>query len=408
MSKRSRIGYTKTKAIVREGVQAEINSKLYEVIDTVIPTIIINQLRAIWDFSNEKRIELSGSFNFIVERSEKRKITSIRWGLDKNTIRGTRGGVEIMPNTITYHTHPGSTRANREILFTLPSSADLSMYILAYPENQINLILDRQGIVVLDIDLADTVNKIMARGMDKISYAAYVKADYEQWYNTIVRVNPGWHIVEDPDGYSYTAMNSRADKTLVVNKLRQYGIRSKFISWNVKSIPVSLDNIMTSEDSEGTIYTETTTSNYNTNNRNKPRKTGLSAAQYWYYFENRNRNYVGPYTSLYILKKYSENKIEDDTLIREGLDVAPKPFKEYRKRLLDSVKISSLLLQKIFNSHKDILNNIKINKLENIWNNFDQYYGGLELEDGPESNVSKEKLQEFRNAMNKILFSENN
>jgi hypothetical protein len=403
MSKRSRVGYTKTSAKAREGVQVEVYGKLYEVIDTVIPNIIIRQLYNIWNKSNLNKLEVSGSFNFIVERSENRKITGIRWGLDKNTLQGTRKAVNIIYNTITYHTHPGSSSINKELLFTIPSPSDLSVYILSYPQNQINLILDRQGIIVLDIDLTNMVKKIMERGMDLASYAAYVKSDFEQWYSTI-HTNPGWYMVDDPDGYSYLRINTRADKTLVLNKLKQYGINSQFVSWNVESIPVKLDNIMTSEDVEKTTYIETSNSNYE--NRNKQRKTRLSAPHYWYYFENRNRNYVGPYSSLEILENYTVNKIKDNTLIREGLDKAPKPFKEYRKKILETASISSLQLKRIFDKHKNVLENINNNRLLNIWDNYDQYYGGLILEDRPESNnMSRAKLDEFRNAMNKILFS---
>lgn len=405
MSKRSRVGYTITDATVRKNVKTELNGKLYEVIDTVIPGVIIRQLRFIWEESDRIRREKSGSYVFIVERSSNREITGIRWGLDKNTILGERGQVILKPNTISYHTHPGSSRSNKDRLFTLPSGADLRVYISNYPTNQINLILDRQGIVVLDIDLEETVKKIMERGMDVAAYAAYVQADYDQWYTTISK-NPGWELVGDMDNYSYVTINNRADKSLVVNKLKQYGINSKFISWDVESIPVSLDNIMTTEGERGTIYFETT-NNSNSKSRSKGRKSKLNVTQYWYYF--KNNRFVGPYTSQKLLQKYSENKINDNTLVREGLDEEPKQFRVYRKRILDSVKITSLQLKRIFDKHKNVLENINNNRLLNIWDNYDQYYEGLRMEDRPDSNnMSRAKLEEFRNAMNKILFSENN
>jgi len=226
---------------------------------TTIPEIIINRLFGIFYESTSNMRERSGSFYFsIVKKKNNNNKLSVNYGVNKNRLTGTPHSVNIIANTISYHTHPIAAQL-RNLYFTIPSGVDLYAYIMLYPFNQVNLILDAGGIMVFDIDpiLSEQaatrvitknypggVSTVLTTNKKKKIYADFVKNDFDIWsLNNTQTGTPIYTI--DGTGYRERT-NNRTFINLLIAKLKTYGINCALYGWGVKEIPITFDYFVNS------------------------------------------------------------------------------------------------------------------------------------------------------------------
>lgn len=358
MSKRQRTGYEVVNAKIRPGVVRNLGGVSYQVMDTYIPRTVINNLKRVWNQSNRGRKEFSGSFKFGIRLNNSGQPNGVYYGLNKNERTGQRGGVIILDNTISYHTHPGPGAGTPEsnILFTIPSGQDLGMYLSRWPKDQINMILDQHGIIVLDVNI-DRVLEIMAqKRLNNIDqWANMVRDDFNKWTDRGI-IAPGWELRTDTDGfYFYRVSNTRSleqGRRAIINKISEYGINCSLHGWNAQRIPVAFETL-------GVEKSRSFGPSTITKNRTPPMRKRKIGPKYVY---KKNGKEFGPFGVPDMLKKYTKGSITDRTLVRPDAGTAYTMFKTYRIKFIENdPKVAT-------NMPTKVLNGISEQKLKKIYN----------------------------------------
>lgn len=123
----------------------------------VLPKHTLKLLKRVQQKSNRDGWEYAGAVDFRVNKRNDIVFLDPTYTTSKSKSSVNLQEVhEVWPNMISYHTHPAPPvrSMSNEAIVTLPSRADLKAYIMGYPKMQSNLILDTDGLTVIDIHAA--------------------------------------------------------------------------------------------------------------------------------------------------------------------------------------------------------------------------------------------------------------
>ncbi len=132
---------------------------------TKIPRPIIRDLKKIHELSSKKSWEYAGAVKCKIGPTTV-KFDKPSFVTSKNRRRMESDAIKtVWPSLITYHTHPHILAVplkdsdSEDVFVTLPSNADLKVYISEFPAMQTNIICDSYGYYIIDIIDAAEQNK---------------------------------------------------------------------------------------------------------------------------------------------------------------------------------------------------------------------------------------------------------
>ena len=365
-AKRQRIAYNVVNASVRKN-GTNFNGVKYHVVDTHIPRILINRLKNIWSLSDSKskRIELSGSFKFGIRVDNKGCANGVYYGMNKNNIVGERGGVGVIPNTISYHTHPGPgpNAINGNRLFTMPSGQDLALYLWNWPKNQINLILDQGGIMVLDVDVQRVKTVASNKKIRLDLYAQWVSDDFETWYRAYNNKNTSY-----VDGFLYLKFKNSTQIDKITRKIHSYGINCTMHSWDSQKIPISLENIVDPDQVNKSYKTFAWTGpQVPRARRHRKIPTRLNNKDLFFV---KNKNEPAGIAELLLKYKDKNKTITDRSLVKpaDGKTTTYTPFRKHRMEYVTKVINSNASKSNFINTYGvAVLKGIPVEKLRKLY-----------------------------------------
>lgn len=170
-------------------------------LDVRLPKELVSELKGIRDLTRERFIEFGGTIPF------ERVNNTIFFEPPKRITNKNRGGINMsgaVKSYMSYHSHPSVSN-----YFTLPSDADIGVYIRNYDKMQVNIVIDNNGYYI--VDYIETTKSAVVR--DRALIMKTYKELVEE-FNKYIKIISGYVYYTPPSAATWKAMVKRVFSAL--------------------------------------------------------------------------------------------------------------------------------------------------------------------------------------------------